>query len=117
MILQDSRDGDVAIIEMGGRLKYCIELRLFQEKIRSYLDQGVRLFVIDLQNAESTGSEGLGALIAGYTTVTKANGKFVLANVSELHNLLTMTKLYHVFEAYPTRADAVWAVRHAGAPV
>ncbi len=111
MELRDRLDGDVVIIELGGRLISCAELKTFQEKVRSYLGMNKNRFVIDLERVELTGSEGLGSLIAAYTTVTKANGRFVLANIANVHNLLTITKLYGVFEAYDSCSDALRAVR------
>ncbi|HVP06391.1 MAG TPA: STAS domain-containing protein [Candidatus Acidoferrum sp.] len=111
MNLSDRLDGDVAIIDLGGRLVSCEELRVFQDKIRAYLDSDVRRFVIDLSGVENTGSEGLGSLIAAYTSVRKADGRFVLANINNVRNLLTITRLYGVFEAYGSRAEALKAVR------
>jgi anti-sigma B factor antagonist len=111
MNLSDSLDGDVAIINLGGRLASCEELKGFLETIHAYLNSNVRRFVIDLSGVENTESEGLGSLIAAYTSVRKADGRFVLANITNVRNLLTITKLYGVFEAYESRDEALKAVR------
>jgi anti-sigma B factor antagonist len=114
MDLRERVEGDVVIIDLGGKLISCVELKSFQQKVRSYLDMNIKRFVIDLQRVENTGSEGLGSLIAAYTTVMKADGRFVLANVGKVNNLLTITRLYGVFEAYDSCSDALKAIRSGG---
>jgi anti-sigma B factor antagonist len=111
MDLRDRVDGDVVVIELGGKLVSCVELTMFQERVRSFLDMNLKRFVIDLKQVENTGSEGLGSLIAAYTTVKKADGRFVLANIENVHNLLTITRLYGIFESYDSCADALQAAR------
>ena len=111
MDLRDRIEGDVVIIDLGGKLISCVELKSFQEKVRSYLEMNMKRFVIDLERVENAGSEGLGTLISAYTTVLKADGKLVLANVGNVHNLLTITRLYGVFEAYDSCSEALRAVR------
>lgn len=111
MELHDRVDGDVVIIELGGKLFSCDEMKPFQDKVRSYIETNNKRFVIDLKGVISTGSEGLGTLIAAYTTVKKAEGRFILTNIGNVQNLLTLTRLYGVFESYDTFSDAVLAAR------
>jgi anti-sigma B factor antagonist len=53
-------------------------------------------------------SSGMGELIAAHTTVTTAGGEIKLLNLAKrVHDLLKLTKLYTVFEAFEDEALAV----------
>jgi anti-sigma B factor antagonist len=53
-------------------------------------------------------SSGMGELIAAHTTVTTAGGEIKLLHLAKrVHDLLKLTKLYTVFEAFEDEASAV----------
>ena len=53
-------------------------------------------------------SSGLGELVAAYTTVTAAGGQMKLLNLAKrVHDLLQITKLYTIFEAFEDEASAL----------
>jgi anti-sigma B factor antagonist len=53
-------------------------------------------------------SSGIGELVAAYTTVTTAGGKVKLLNLAKrVHELLNITKLYTIFEAFENEASAI----------
>jgi len=53
-------------------------------------------------------SSGLGMLIGGLTTVKKAEGRLILAGVTEkIESLLIITKLITIFETSDNVDDAV----------
>jgi len=53
-------------------------------------------------------STGVGELIANYTTVTRNGGQLKLLSLTEkIQNLLVITKLLTVFDAYENEAEAL----------
>lgn len=110
MKLRDQLEGDVVVIEFGGKIMAGDELTSFHGRVHYYLDLHKKMFVIDMQHVEWMNSTGLGALIAAYTSITKANGRIVLANITNIQNLLNITQLVRVFETFDSRTDAVSAV-------
>jgi anti-sigma B factor antagonist len=53
-------------------------------------------------------SSGIGELVSGFTTVTNHGGMLKLVGLSKrVKDLLQVTKLYTVFEAFEEEADAV----------
>ena len=53
-------------------------------------------------------STGVGELIANYTTITREGGQLKLLNLTDrIQNLLVITKLLTVFDAYENEAEAL----------
>lgn len=68
------------------------------EQIRKEIADGHRQFIIDLAQAPWLNSRGVGYIISLWTTITRAEGRPVLVNVTpRLHELLRITKLDRVF--------------------
>ena len=64
--------------------------------------------IIDLANVKFMNSSGLGMMIGGLTSVKKANGRLVLANVTDkIESLLMITKLITIFETSESVDKAV----------
>ena len=77
------------------------------KQIHEEIAAGNKNFIIDLAQAPWLNSRGVGYLISLWTTITRAGGRAVLANVSpRLHELLRITKLDGVFVMRDTMADA-----------
>jgi anti-anti-sigma factor len=53
------------------------------------------------------GSVGLGMLISARTAVNGAGGRMVLANITNVENLIAMTRMNTVFESYDSINEAV----------
>jgi len=61
-----------------------------------------------MANVPYIDSAGLGEIVRTYTTVTRQGGNLKLLNLTKrITDLLAITKLLTVFEAYDTEADAV----------
>jgi len=67
-----------------------------------------KIIPIDLSKVKWMNSSGLGALMAGLTTLRNAGGDLKLANVTKkIESLLLITKLITVFETYESVDRAV----------
>lgn len=109
MKFDDSIQDDIVILNISGKIMGGEETTLFHGKIHEYISGNKKNFVIDLSKVEWMNSVGLGMLISALTTVRNAGGKLVLANITKIESILTITRLITVFEHYDTRDEALAA--------
>lgn len=110
MKYKDSLDGDVVTIELGGRIMASDQLTSLRGQVQYYLSLNKKNFIVDLARVERMNSAGIGGLIAAHLSATKAGGRFVLANITNVEDILNITQLSRVFEAYDSRAEALQAI-------
>ena len=100
--------GDVTILDMSGSVRMgegSIELR---NAIRGLVDGGKKKILLNLRSVKNIDSSGIGELIANYTTVSRDGGQLKLLNLTDrIQNLLVITKLLTVFDAYDNEAEAL----------
>src|SRR5262245_38023008 len=81
---------------------------LLKDKIQSLLQQGHRKLVLDMSNVSYVDSAGLGQLVQVYATTSHMGGSLKLLNPTKrLKDLLVLTKLLTVFDAYDSEDAAV----------
>jgi len=100
-------DKGVVVLELSGKIMGGEETTMFHGKLHEYIQAGKRQFVIDLKNVEWMNSVGLGMLISALTTVKNSKGRLVLANITNIESILTMTRLITVFEHFDSQASAL----------
>ncbi|MEA2030872.1 MAG: STAS domain-containing protein [candidate division Zixibacteria bacterium] len=103
----DSLEGDIVILNVSGKIMGGDETTMFHGKIHEYINSNNKKIVVDLARVDWMNSVGLGMLISALTTVKNAGGRFVLANITKIESILTITRLITVFEHYDSREDAV----------
>lgn len=100
--------GEVAIVEVIGDIVANSGDPLLKDKVSSLRQQGYTRVVVDLGKVRYMDSAGLGDLIFAYATMQKSGGTLKLMRVTKrLQDLLTITKLVSVFDAYDDEAAAV----------
>ena len=107
MKFTDTFEGDVAIIQVSGKIMGGEETTMFHGKIHEYINSNKKDFVIDLKNVDWMNSVGLGMLISALTTVKNSGGRLVLANITKIESILTITRLISVFEHYDSQEEAL----------
>src|SRR6187397_1345590 len=81
---------------------------ILKDKINSLLQQGHRKLLLDLGGVSYVDSAGLGQLVSVHATTTRQNGVLRLLNVTKrLKDLLVVTKLLVVFDAFDDEAEAL----------
>lgn len=99
---------NVMILDLKGKLISGNGDALLKDKIHSLVHQGHKQVLLNLGDLSYMDSPGLGEIVAGYTTVSRAGGSLKLLNLTKrIQDLLTITKLLTVFETYQGEQEAV----------
>lgn len=100
--------GDVTVIDAAGRITLGEGASAFRDVIRDLAAKGDKKLLLNLSEVSYIDSSGIGEMVSGYTTVTNHGGMLKLLGLSKrVKDLLQITKLYTVFEAFEDEADAV----------
>jgi len=100
--------GDVAIVDVSGRITLGEGSGLVRNTIKDILKEGRKSILLNMQNVTYIDSAGLGELVGAYASVTHAGGRIKLLNPQgKVTEVLAVTKLYTVFETFSDEAAAV----------
>ena len=103
----DHLEGDVVVFDVSGKIMGGEEATMFHGKIHEYITRSKKSIVVDLAKVDWVNSVGLGMLISALTTVKNAGGRLVLANITKIESILSITRLISVFEHFDSREDAL----------
>lgn len=100
--------GDVTILDMNGSVRMGEGAVALRNAIRGLVDGGKKKILLNLGGVKNIDSSGIGELIANYTTVSRDGGQLKLLNLTDkIQNLLVITKLLTVFDAYDNEPEAL----------
>ncbi len=107
MPIKEQMQGDIAIIELKGKLMGGPETAAIHTKVKELVADGVKKVVIDLGKVTWMNSTGLGALMGSMTTLRNADGDLKLSRVTEkVKSLFMITKLITIFDTFDTVEEA-----------
>ena len=102
-----TEDG-LTILDVEGSIQLGSSSSALHSALKEQVDNGERKILINLAKVSAIDSSGLGSLIAGYATLEKNGGTLKLCNLStRVIELMTITKLFTVFDIFDTEAEAV----------
>lgn len=105
---------DVIVLDLDGRIALGETSAHLHQTIRQLVDQGNKRIAVNLGHVTGIDSSGLGSLVAAHTTVRNSGGNLVLANLPErATELMTITKLYTVFDIFEDEETAVHSFEQA----
>ncbi len=100
--------GNVAVVDLSGRLCLGEGSGLIRNTIKELLNSGTSKILLNLGEVSYMDSAGLGELVGAYASVTNAGGKIKLVNAQgKVSEVLTITKLYTVFESFQQETSAL----------
>ena len=106
--LKERQAGDVTILDLTGEVRIGEGALALRDAIRHLADEGKKKVLLNLAGVKHMDSSGIGELIANYTTVKRQGGQLKLLNLTDrIQNLLVITKLLTVFDAYDNEAEAL----------
>lgn len=102
-------EGDVVVVKVTGDITLGKGGDvILKDKINSLLQQGHRKLLLDLGGVAYVDSAGLGQLVQIHATCTRQGATLKLLNVTKrLKDLLVVTRLLVVFDAFDTEAEAL----------
>jgi len=108
MTITERKSGDVTILDVEGKILLGEGDVQLKRKIDELIERSETRLLLNLANVPYMDSGGLGEIVRSYTTVKRAGGDLKLLNVTKrISDLLTITKLYTVFEIFEEEAAAV----------
>jgi anti-sigma B factor antagonist len=100
--------GDIAIIDLAGRITLGDGSGLVRNTIKDLVAGGTRKILLNLHDVTYMDSAGLGELVGSYATVTNLGGQIKLLHAQgKVSDMLTVTKLYTIFTAYTDEGEAL----------
>ena len=93
--------GDARILDCSGKITLGEETMSIRNTVRDILKRDVKKIVLNLADISYIDSSGVGELVSTFTTVVNSGGQLKLLNLTKkIRELLTITKLLTVFEAF-----------------
>ena len=106
--VKERQAGDVTILDMNGSVRMGEGAISLRNSIRGLVDRGKKKILLNLGGVKNIDSSGIGELIANYTTISRDHGQLKLLNLTDkIRDLLVITKLLTVFDAYDNEAEAL----------
>ena len=104
--------GDVAIVDLHGKITLGENTGLLREEMRSLLAQGTKDILLNMAGVGYVDSAGLGELVGAYTTATNQGGTVKLLHMQgKMKDLMQITKLYTIFSSFDNEQAALASFR------
>ena len=104
--------GDVAVLDISGRITLGEGNVMLREIVRELVDKGNKKIVLNLSEVQYIDSSGVGELVKTHTTIRNQGGQLRLVNLNKrVNDLLQMTRLSAVFDIDRDEASAIESLR------
>ena len=106
--ISNRQSGNITIVDLSGKIALGESNRALHEAIRGLISDGQKNILLNLASVSIIDSSGLGELVASYASVERSGGTLKLSNLSDRNiQLITITKLYTVFDVFDNEAEAL----------
>ncbi len=100
--------GDVAVLDISGRITLGEGNVMLREIVRELAEKGNKKLVLNLGEVQYIDSSGVGELVKTHTTVRNQGGQLKLVNLNKrVNDLLQLTRLSAVFDIERDEASAI----------
>ena len=119
MDINKRRVGDIAILDLQGKLTMNDGAELLRDTVASIVFQGERKVVLNLAGVPYMDSGGLGELVRCHLIVQREPGGAIkLVNLtSKITDLLTITRLVTIFDTFDSEQAAISSFGNVSASV
>ena len=109
---------DIVILEIHGHWINDPEEYKIHQEVKKHLQQGIeagaRHVIVDLEHCKFVASGGIGGLGAIKASTAARNGKVLLCGVNDrVRRSLVVSGMWHLFDSYATRGEALHALSQA----
>jgi len=107
LIIRTRQTGEVSIIDLAGSIKLGDGTTQLRDAIRTAPGEKPQV-LLNLAQVDYLDSAGLGELVGSFTSIAGRGGSVKLLHPQKkLTSLLTLTKLYTIFESFNDEAEAL----------
>jgi anti-sigma B factor antagonist len=100
--------GDVTILDLEGRLVAEDGFEPLRQALNRLIADGRTNVLLNMDGVTYLDSAGIGLIACKYVTLNRHNGHLKLCNLHlRSHEVLNVTKLLTVFEAFDSESDAI----------
>ena len=108
LYINERRIGDVAVLDLKGRIRNTGRTRGLHNSIRCLVEKGRTRILLNLSQVTNVDSSGLDELIASSVTVSNKRGEIKLLHLTEqVREVITNANLSAVFDIYNNEYDAI----------
>jgi anti-sigma B factor antagonist len=108
-------EGAVVVMNLSGRLDLASGSGL-KEQVKELLDKERSLLHLNLSGVDFINSSGLGVLVSIMKEARLRKGRLTLSNLaSYVNEIFEITQLSHIFEIFPSEAEALNSYDSVGA--
>jgi len=108
LVITERQVKGVTILDMSGKITLGENSNALRIAIRQLLGDGKTKILLNMGNVGHIDSSGLGEIVSGFSTVNREGGSLKLLNLTtHINDLLVLTKLLTVFDAFENEDDAV----------
>lgn len=98
----------VVVVDLDGKISLGESNTELHQSLKQLVAEGKKNVLLNLGKVTAIDSSGLGSIVAGYSTLQAAGGALKLINLPErVSDLMTITKLYTVFDIYDSEAAGI----------
>ena len=102
------RVGNVAIVDLNGKITLGENTGILRDELRSLLAQGNKNIILNMKDVGYVDSAGLGELVGAYTTATNQGGAVKLLHLQgKMRDLMQITKLHTIFPTFDDESQAI----------
>jgi anti-sigma B factor antagonist len=106
--INEQMQADVLVISLSGKVIGGPELMNLKTVFENAVNQDIRKVLLDLGKVSWMDSSGLGVIVSGHTTLSRAGGSLKVLNVTKkIKELFIITKLITIFETYGDEQEAL----------
>jgi len=98
----------VTVVDLGGKLILGEDTAQFRTRMQELIQSGAKKILLNMGNIQYVDSSGVGELVRAYASAGSQGGQLKLLGLTRrIHDLLMVTKLLTVFEAFDDEKQAV----------
>jgi anti-sigma B factor antagonist len=108
MKIKQNPQGEVMVLELGGKIMGGPDHDKFKAEISEVLEKDFKNVVLDFSGVPWINSTGLGIIISGFHSIKTAGGVMKVCSVKErVLSIFYISQLENIFEVFETRDEAV----------
>jgi anti-sigma B factor antagonist len=108
MAITERQAGGVTVVEISGRITMGAGSQELDNKIKELVGGGTLCLLLDCSGIERIDTQGIQAIVRGFTALKEKNGKLKLLKLPpRMQEVLRVTRLIEYIDSFDDEAEAV----------